>query len=187
MSISSLLKKAVFIRPFLFLMLFGLLSESFAQTPQSNYSIKFWIKNMGISVEGKFETVQGSFEFDPTNYQKAAVHLFLPLTGLNTGNKLRDRHLRSDDYFNAGQWPHIVFKSDSIRPGASSGQWTIFGSLIIKNIEKKLAIPFKLKQTADGNWQAHAEVLLNRRDFEVGGRSLILSDQVKVAAQVVWH
>lgn len=187
MSFNPTLKKAVFIRPFLLLMLFVLSSEILAQSPQTSYSIKFWIKNMGISVEGKFETVQGSFEFDPSNYQKAAVHLFLPLTGLNTGNKLRDRHLRSDDYFNAGQWPHIVFKSDSIRPGASSGQWTIFGSLIINNIEKKLAIPFKLKQTADGNWQAHAEVLLNRREFEVGGRSFILSDQVKVAAQVVWH
>ncbi len=180
------LSKAVFVRPLLFLVLLSGFQASSAQAQAVRYNINFQIKNMGINVDGAFSEVQGNFEFNPDQYRKGSIQVQIPVASLNTGNKLRDRHLRSDDYFDAARWPYIHFKSDSIRPFASAGQWVLYGSLRIKEVEKKIAIPFKLHTNKEGQFEAEGALTINRRDYGVGGRSLILSDQVKARIQVVF-
>lgn len=177
--------KAVLVRPFLFTILLGGITVTSAQPPNPTYQIHFYIKNMGITVEGALNQVAGEIQFNPSKPQLAKINVQLPLTGLNTGNRLRDHHLRSSDYFNAASWPTIDFQSDSVVK-EKEDHWVLYGHLQIKATKKHVKIPFHLQFLSQGMLKANAEILLNRREFGVGSKSLILSDRVKVVIEVVW-
>lgn len=61
------------------------------------------------TVEGGFERYDGTLDLrrDP------AIELTIDADSLNTNNKFRDRHLRSGDFFDVDQHPHVRFVSDS--------------------------------------------------------------------------
>jgi polyisoprenoid-binding protein YceI len=139
---------------------------------------------MGISVEGTLNQVEGEFNFDPTDPEKSAIQLQFALSGLSTGNRLRDRHLRSSDYFDAAQWPNIVFSSDSV-VAKGPEQWVLHGQLRIKGVKRKLSLPFELKKRPLGGFEAVGLTTLNRREYGVGGKSFILSDEVRVKILVL--
>lgn len=75
-------------------------------------SVEFRAKHLwGLqTVKGRFDRYHGALDLgaDP------AIELTIDADSLETGNRLRDKHLRSADFFDAEQHPQVRFASDSV-------------------------------------------------------------------------
>jgi polyisoprenoid-binding protein YceI len=144
--------------------------------------VKFGIKNFGLGTGGNFKGLQGVLIFDAANPGASAFDISIDATTVNTDNNSRDNHLRKEEYFNVKDFPRISFKSDKIIQ--AKGAYQVHGKLTIKGITKEIAFPFKASIKDDG-YLFEGEFRINRRDFKVGGNSLVLGDEVNVTLSVL--
>jgi polyisoprenoid-binding protein YceI len=158
------------------------LATPFAQQKVISYSITFEIKNAGIIVEGKFGGLKANIDFDAKNVESAKIYATVESTTIDTDLDMRDNHLRKSDYFDVQNFPIIAMESLSFKKTSDS---TLISSFIlkIKGIEKKIEIPV-LSHEKDKSIVLKAIFRVNRRDFKVGGKSLILDDDVKVKVEI---
>src|SRR5262245_8191248 len=69
--------------------------------------VTFKISHLGLSwTYGRFNDVSGSFTIGESA-DKCSFALTIKAESVDTGNKKRDEHLRSPDFFNAKQYPVI--------------------------------------------------------------------------------
>lgn len=146
-------------------------------------TIGFTIKNIGVNVAGKFTGLTGNIIFDPSNLSVSLFSVSVNSATVDTEIKARDNHLRKEDYFHVERYPKISFMSKNIVANGV-GQYTVTGTLEIKGIIKEISFPFTANLNNEG-YLFKGSFRINRRDFKVGGRSLILSDQLLVNLSVL--
>jgi polyisoprenoid-binding protein YceI len=144
-------------------------------------TVKFVIKNFRINTGGDFKGLQGAITWDAAAPDKSAFDISIDAASVNTNNESRDHHLHQEDYFNVAQYPKITFKSDKITKSGSS--FTAYGKLSIKGTTKDISIPFTATDK-DGGCLFDGSFKLNRKDYKVGGNSVVLSDEVIVSLSV---
>ena len=73
--------------------------------------VKFTVSHLVISeVEGSFKVYSGSLQANP-DFSNTAIDFSVDANSVNTENEMRDKHLKSDDFFNAEKYPAMTFKS----------------------------------------------------------------------------
>lgn len=156
---------------------------AFAQkTAINKASIKFQIKNLGINTGGSFNSLQANVQFTPDKLESSTIEAILDVNSIDTDNDLRDQHLRSDEYFDVAKYPKITMKSVSFKH-KSGDNYTGQFNLTIKDKTKTFEIPFTYIAT-DNTATFKGGLKLNRLDFGVGGKSLVLSNDVSVSIEV---
>lgn len=171
-------------RTFLLLLpLLVLVNAAFAQ--KSNIlktDIKFQLKNLGIKIGGSFSALQANIDFNPDKLDSSSIEATLDVNSINTDNSLRDKHLRSDEFFDVAKYPVITMKSISLKH-KSGDKYVGQFNLTIKNQTRQFEIPFTY--TADTSTATFKGGLkLNRLDFNVGSKSLVMSNEVSVSIEV---
>jgi polyisoprenoid-binding protein YceI len=145
--------------------------------------IKFRIKNLGVGVNGSFNGLEGKFEFDPHNLSSSTFEASIDVNSINTGINMRDNHLRSEDYFDVKNYPRIKFVSTKVVENDKEGNYVIYGKLTIKKTTKEISFPFTASPE-NGGIRFKGEFSLDRRDYKVGGYSMVLSDKLTVFLSV---
>ncbi|MEM9663710.1 MAG: YceI family protein [Bacteroidota bacterium] len=143
-------------------------------------SVTFVIRNAGLPVDGSFEDLKADLRFEPGNLEGGRFDASIDVSTIDTGIGRRDRHLRSDDYFDAETYPRINMKSTAIRQtdeGAYEGTFDV----TIKDVTQSVVMPFTFDADT-GILQGRLE--LDRTDYGVGGRSLFLAEGVAVDIMV---
>jgi polyisoprenoid-binding protein YceI len=89
---------------------------------------------------------------------------------VDTGNKQRDDHLRSADFFNAAQFPTIRFKSKSAESAAAANVWMVRGDLTMMGVTKEVDVLVKLTGMGERGRFGYragisAEFKINRSEF----------------------
>lgn len=139
--------------------------------------IRFNIKNAGIRVKGYFEGLEGKILFDPESIENSSIQASVQTTTINTNNRLRDRHLRNDDYFDVEKYPFIQFSSKTIQ--RTQDGFLVVGDFTIKNVTKEVEIPFSFYNAVFmGNFE------VDRLDYGVGKSSFILGDKVEIIFEI---
>ncbi len=146
-------------------------------------SVQFKIKNFGINTNGMFTGLQGNIRFDMDHLNDAIFDVSIDASTINTDNKLRDNHLRGSSFFDIEKYPSIHFVSTKVAPATKSGLLFIFGKITIKNQTKDISFPFTVKAINEG-YLFKGTFNLNRKDFGVGGSSVI-SDNLEVQLSIL--
>ncbi|MBX3385708.1 MAG: YceI family protein [Phycisphaeraceae bacterium] len=82
----------------------------------SHSSVIYRVSHAGVvNFYGRFNKVEGTFDFDPANPSSAVFDVSIPADSIDSNNKQRDDHLKSPDFFNAKQFPTITFKGKEVR------------------------------------------------------------------------
>lgn len=154
--------------------------SGFAQTTYKlkRYSVVFEIKNAGLNVDGSFKDLKTTISFSAAEPEKSSIQANVDVNSISTGIALRDKHLKGEDFFNTAKFPGIQIKSKNI-VALADGFFVGTFDLTIKNITKTVEIPFTFSRSDnEGTFTGNFE--LNRRDYEVGGSSMMMNDKVKV-------
>lgn len=145
--------------------------------------VSFTINNFGFPVDGNFTGIRGSIDFDPQHPEAARFDVSVDASTVNTGNSLRDSHLRNDSYFDAKNYPRIRLKSTAVSASGKAGCYLFTGALTIKDVTQTIRFPFNAK-TAGETVNFTGTFAIRRKDFHVGGTSTI-SDDLTVSLNVL--
>ena len=108
---------------------------------RAHTKIHFSAKYLVISdVEGEFKKFDGTFESSKADWTDLVASMSVSVVRISTDNDRRDKHLMSDDFFNAEKYPEITFKSRSIKK-LSDNKYTITGELSIRDVTKTVEFP----------------------------------------------
>src|SRR3989304_1932456 len=100
----------------------------------------FSVRHLMIAnVRGQFNNITGIIHFDPSALSASSVEAEIDVSGLTTGIKKRDEHLMSPDFFDAGKYPKILFKSTKVEP-AGGNRGKITGDLTIHGITRPVTL-----------------------------------------------
>jgi polyisoprenoid-binding protein YceI len=146
-------------------------------------SLAFVIKNFGSKVNGSLKDLKGAIVWDAQNPANSSFDVSADANTINTNNGGRDKHLRKEDYFDVAKFPRLHFKSTKITK-KQEGNYFVEGQITIKGVTKNIGFTFSAI-IANGKLTLQGSFQLNRRDFGVGGGSLILSDNLTVNLTVV--
>jgi polyisoprenoid-binding protein YceI len=99
-----------------------------------------------VRTPGRFRSLSGSLVVDQAH---AAGALVIDCSSLDTGNRTRDRHLRSRDFFDVKRHPQLRYEAHSIS-GQDQGRARIDGQLMVANTCTRLPLDVTLHAPTDG-------------------------------------
>ena len=141
-------------------------------------TVNFNIRNAGITVNGTFDSVAIRLNRDPDSWNGAKLSGRVFAGSIDTGIGLRDNHLRNKNYFEVEAYPWIHMESNVLK---STGKGQVEGVFVLAIKDHKKAIPLIFSCTeSEKSIILFTEFELDRREFDLGGKSLFLADRVKV-------
>ncbi len=145
-------------------------------------SVKFYIKNSGMEIEGEIGGIEGDILFQPGDLKNASFSVTANPATINTGIDIRDKNLQEEAYFNTRQYPQISIQSKQVL-AQGNGRYLMKATLIIKGIHKDIQIPFSATVQDDGLLFT-GECRINRLDYKIGTGSVVLSDTILIRLSV---
>src|SRR5438477_4307156 len=161
-------------------------ADTFKVDPVHTF-VLFSVQHLGIAnTYGRFNDISGTVVFDKDSPSKSSVEFSVPVESLDTHNSIRERSLKSSDFFDAKQFPTITFKSTKVE--GSGDTLKVSGDLTIRGVTKPVTVDFKKggegqgvfgEMRGVGNTQftiMRSEVGMNFEQGEVGDEvNIILS------------
>ena len=158
-------------------------------------SVAFKVRHMMVSnVRGEFTKFDGQVTYDPGAPTKSSVSVTIDASSIDTGNKKRDDHLRSSDFFDVAKYPKLTFVSKKVRQVAKGLE--VVGDLSIHGVTKEVVLKVEGPTSPRKNpWGkdvvgVEAETSIKRTDFglkwnkalEAGG--LLVGEEVRILIEL---
>ena len=191
MKTKHILKLLQFINVFGLLVIFSSLAfaaETYKIDP-AHTSIVFRVKHLGISyVYGRFNGPTGSFVFDESSPSNSTIEVQAETKNVDTALEKRDTHLKSPDFFNAGDHPLVSFKSKSVKK-LSENTYEVSGDLTLLGKTRSITVEANATGAGKDPWGGfrrgfETSFSINRSefgmDFMIGG----VSDEVNLTVSV---
>jgi polyisoprenoid-binding protein YceI len=161
----------------------------------SHTNVGFSVSHIFTSVQGRFDRFDGTIVFDPKAPESVVVRATVEAASINTNNAKRDKHLRSDDFFDVEKYPTLSFESTGGITEMKDNRGKLAGNLTIHGVTKPVVFDVTFRgQGKDpwGNVRAGfaARVEINRKDYglnwnevlETGG--LLVGEEVEIQIDV---
>ncbi len=151
---------------------------------KAHSEIGFKVKHMMISsVRGQFQDFDISVESQNEDFKDAEISFSAKIDSITTKNSDRDAHLKSDDFFNASEYPELKFESKSF------DGYKLVGELTIRDITKEISLDVDFNGVAVdpyGQTKAGFEVKgkLNRKDFGLSWNAVTEAGSIVVGDKV---
>ena len=158
----------------------------------SHSLIEFAVRHLMITtVKGRFGGVEGTVRFDEATPAAVDVDVRIDAASIDTRESQRDAHLRSADFFDVEQYPHITFTSR--RQVARDGsRFALAGDLTIHGVTKEAVLDVTEEGRGKDPWGGErlgfsATTKIKRSDFgltwnqalETGG--VLVGDEIKIS------
>jgi polyisoprenoid-binding protein YceI len=120
---------------------------SFNNTERATWSLDknhaklgFTITHLMVSdVEGWFKSFDAKITSSADDFSDAQVEMTADVSSINTDNEMRDKHLKSPDFFDVAKYPGISFKSTTFRK-VSDNIYKVTGDLTMHGITKTIEL-----------------------------------------------
>jgi len=104
--------------------------------------VLFSVQHLGIAnTYGRFNDIAGTVVFDRDNPSKSSIELTVQVESLDTHNAIRERSLKSPDFFDVKQFPTMTFKSTRVE--GSGDTLKVSGDLTIRGVTRPVTVDFK--------------------------------------------
>ena len=148
-------------------------------------TIKFAVK-ASVPIEGTFQTWDATFTVTSTAVESGVLDIKIQADSVNTGSGMKDKKLKSKDFFDAAQDPYITFHSTKI---VQTGPETfdIPGKFTIRGVTKDET----LNLTGSGKGTGHGEITgtmaFDRKDYGMnsGIPFIKIADRVEVTVYLI--
>lgn len=154
-------------------------------------SVTFSAKHMMVTtVRGSMQIRDFDLSFDPDRLADSRVRVSLDAASIDTGQEMRDNHLRSEDFLKTEEFPTIDFVSTRIE--ADGDDYRIHGDLTIRGVTRPVVLDAEyagavanMKGGLSAGFSATTKI--NREDFgltwnvalEQGG--MLVSKDIRIA------
>lgn len=150
------------------------------QIDPEHSSVSFKVSHLLTKVRGTFDQYSGVFSFDPQNPKNNTAKVTIQATSINTKVEKRDKHLRSEDFFNVEKFPVLTFtgtkyvseKSAKGKQGTQDAPQNakLHGTLTLHGVSKPIVLDVIFNghsQDPWGNKSVSFEAVgkINRKDF----------------------
>jgi len=143
-------------------------------------------------VEGDFKEFDGSVMSSSNDFDGAEVEFAAQVASISTDNEKRDNHLKSDDFFNAEQYPEVKFKGKIEKEGED---YYLVGDFTMRDVTKQAKFDVKFNGIADlgergkkAGFKVSGEVdrfdygIKFDRALETGG--LVVSQEIEITCNI---
>jgi polyisoprenoid-binding protein YceI len=179
----------------------GLTAPAFAQqqnewtVDSSHTAASFAVRHMMVStVRGDMGPVKGTILWDGKDVRSMSADVTIDVTHVNTREERRDQDLRSDNFFDAANYPTMTFKSKRAEP-AGDGHVRLIGDLTIRGNTREVVLDVEgptaiVKSGTSQRVGASAHTKISRKAFgllynrllETGGA--VVGDDVDVQIDI---
>ena len=138
---------------------------------KAHTNVRFSVAHLVVSdVDGSFKSFDGSMTNAKSDFTDAVISFTADVASINTDNENRDKHLQSDDFFNAAKFPQIKFTSKSFQ-ALGGNKYKLTGDLTIRDITKPVVFDVTYGGTVNAMGGTHAgfkaKSTVNRFDYNL--------------------
>ncbi|MFE3776134.1 YceI family protein, partial [Streptomyces sp. NPDC059122] len=134
-------------------------------------------QHLGISsVHGRFTEFSGRIDI-AEDVEKSRVEAVIKAASIDTGNGMRDGHLRNEDFLNVEVYPQITYRSSGLEP-AGPDRWTVHGDLSLHGVVRPVDLDLSYLGTGPDPWGGvraafRATAELRREDFKMNYNQVV--------------
>ena len=161
-----------------------------ARTSVARFTMSYLIL---ATLKGSLGSIEGELVIDEMDHSRSTVTASINVATVNTGVSLRDKHLRSRDFFDVERFPEVTFHSSRVEE-TGARRFSIVGELTIRDVTREVELDAEYDEFTDRSGHRCARfaatTTLSRREFGLGRRGpletagVIASDQVTVTLDI---
>jgi polyisoprenoid-binding protein YceI len=141
---------------------------------------------MVTKVRGTFTDYSGEVTI-ADDLEQSSVTVEIQMESIDTGNKDRDGHLRTNDFFDVAQFPTMSFKSTAIELDGNEGK--LHGDLTLKGVTKPVTFDVEFEGVTGDPWGGtragfSATTTVTRKDWGVEWNAPLETGGVMVGDKV---
>lgn len=173
----------------LFVTLLSINAQTKWNIDKAHSKVLFSVTHLVISeVTGEFKDFTGSIESSKDDFSDAKIDFTVLVNSISTDNDFRDKHLKSDDFFNVEKYPQITFKGKSLKK-VEGNNYKLTGDFTIRDVTKEVTLDVVYNGSIKdqrGNIKAGFKIIgqINRFDYNLKWNSLIESGGAVVGKTV---
>ena len=162
--------------------------ETYTIDPEHT-NVGFRISHLVFSkVSGRFDKFEGTIALDPSDLTKGSVEVSIDTASIDTNEPARDKHLRSDAFFDVEKFPKMTFNSARVRKVAPE-KLRVEGTLTIRGVSKPVTLDVDVLGFGPDPYGGHragfeARTRINRQDYGVSWNDVVEGGGVLVGNDV---
>ena len=148
-------------------------------------SVGFQILHFFTPVYGSFEKFQGSLTIDRDNLENSSAEAVIEVASVDTQQNMRDKDLRSTNFFHAARYPKITFKTTSWQKTEEENVYTVTGDLTMLDTTRPITLSVEALGFGPGmqgnfisGWKATGKI--NRDNWEISSGKPAVGSSVAI-------
>ncbi|MHB1010584.1 MAG: YceI family protein [Propionibacteriaceae bacterium] len=143
---------------------------------------------MVTKVRGGFNEFEGTAQLNGENPAASKVDVTIQAASFDSGQEMRDGHVKSADFLDVESYPTLTFTSTDVKV-TGPDTFDLTGNLTIKDQTHPITIPFSYVGTAKdpfGNVRSgfEGETTINRKDYGIVWNAALETGGVLVSEKV---
>jgi len=120
---------------------------------QAHSEIGFRVRHLMIAhVNGSFKTFDASIYTTNKDFSTAEIDLWIDASSITTDNEMRDKHLKSSEFFDVKKYKQLTFVSSTIGQADPEGNHELWGELTIVGITHNIKLNLKFGGILNDPW-----------------------------------
>lgn len=114
--------------------------------------VEFKVKHLMITnTTGKFKNFEATVESQNDDFTKSKINFSASIDSIDTRDESRDKHLKSEDFFNAEKFPKLSFEGTSFMH-KDGDHYVLEGNLTIRDITKPITLDVEFGGITKDPW-----------------------------------
>jgi polyisoprenoid-binding protein YceI len=150
------------------------------ETTPTDSSIKFYVK-ASVALVGNFDKWDATLKFKSPDVTSGILDIRIQAATVNTGSGIKDKKLKSKDFFNVEESPLITFHSSKV---VQTGPETfdVLGTFSIRGVSKPETLKLTVSGKGTGKGVIKGTMAFDRKDYgmDSGIPFVKIADRVEV-------